>query len=128
MVTPSKSNGATCSVQPSEPPGNRDRSVQKITTEIYSLNKVEVCREIDRCRTTIGQLHDNIDAIDRELAEWAQRNINPAPPALDGLRPAALARHVLEMQQVYSWFPDRLDGRGEHEVSFAPEAVDRLRE
>jgi very-short-patch-repair endonuclease len=67
----------------------------------------------------------------RLIASWPIGRyaiINPASPALDGLRPAALAQHVLESQQAYSWFPDRLDGRDEHEVTFPTDAVDRLRE
>src|SRR4029077_4641741 len=97
-----------------------EQSVLKITTEITNLNKMEVRREIYRCRNTIDQLHNRIGAIDGELADWAHRNINPAPPALDGLRPAALVVHVLETQKVYSWFPDCLAGRAEYEIPFPP--------
>ena len=104
------------------------QSVEKITTEITNLSKADVRREIHRCRSAIDQLHERIGAIDRELADWAHRNINPAPPALDGLRPAALAQHVLESQKAYSWFPDRLDGRSEYDVSFSAQEVTRLRE
>ena len=105
-----------------------EQSVLKITTEITNLNKVEVRREIYRYQNTIDELHYRIGAIDRELAEWAHRNINPAPPTLDGLRPEALAQHVLETQKLYSWFPDRLDGRPEHEITFPADAVNQLRE
>lgn len=103
-----------------------EQSVSKITTEITNVNKAELRRDIDCSRRTIDQLHARIAEIDRELADWARRNIDPIPPALDGLRPEALARHVVEGQQVYSWFPDRLDGRPEHEITFSVDDVTRL--
>jgi very-short-patch-repair endonuclease len=127
---PAPVRGMTVSLLTSEREGLKqlEQSVLKITTEITNLNKAQVRSEIDRCRSTIDQLHDRIGAIDRELTDWAHRNINPAPSALDGLRPAALAQYVLESQQAYSWFPDRLDGRAEHEITFATDLVDQLRE
>lgn len=91
-------------------------NVSKITTEITNLNKAELRRDIDRSRQTIDQLHARIAGIDCELADWARRNIDPAPSTLDGLRPEALARHVLDGEQAYSWFPDKLDGRTEYEI------------
>jgi transcription elongation GreA/GreB family factor/very-short-patch-repair endonuclease len=127
---PASVQSMTVSLLTSEREGLKqlEQSVHKITTEISSLNKAEVRREIERCRGTIDRLHHGIGAIDRELAKWAHKNINPAPPALDGLRPEALAQHVLETQKAYSWFPDRLDGQTEHEITLAPDAVDQLRE
>ncbi|MDD5200921.1 MAG: AAA domain-containing protein [Terrimicrobiaceae bacterium] len=104
-----------------------EQSVSKITTEITNLNKADMRREIERCRKTIDQLHERIGTIDRELADWARRNIDPVPPALDGLQPAALAQHVVEGENMHAWFLDRLDGRPEHEATFAADNVARLR-
>jgi very-short-patch-repair endonuclease len=104
-----------------------EQSVSKIATEITNLNKADLRHEIEHCRRTIDQLHGRISEVDRELGEWAKRNIDPIPPELDGLRPAALAEHVLKGQEIHAWFPDRLDGRKEHEITFAAEDVERLR-
>jgi len=104
-----------------------EQNISKITTEITNLNKAELRRDIERSRHDINLLHARITEMDRELADWARRNIDPVPPALDGLRPAALAQHVVEGQQAYAWFPDRLDGRPEHEIAFPFEDVVRLR-
>jgi len=104
-----------------------EQSVSKITTEITNLNKADLRRDIERCRQTIDQLHARIGEIDRELGDWARRNIDPVPPALDGLRPAALAQHVLEGQEFHAWFPDRLDGRAAHEIAFAADDVAHVR-
>jgi very-short-patch-repair endonuclease len=104
-----------------------EQSVSKITTEITNLSKAEMRKEIDRCRRTIDQLHERIGSIDRELGDWARRNINPVPPGLDGLKPVALAQHVVEGEKMHSWFPDRLDGRPEHEITLTGDEVAHLR-
>jgi len=104
-----------------------EQSISKITSEITNLNKAQFQHDIDRSRQTIDELHARIAEIDRELADWARRNIDPVPTALDGLKPEALAQHVVEGQQAYLWFPDGLDGRPEHEIAFPPEDVTRLR-
>jgi very-short-patch-repair endonuclease len=105
-----------------------EQGVSKITSEITNLNKQDVRKEIERCQHRIDQLHQQITGVDRELADWAKKNINPAPPSLDELRPAELARHVLDAQQTYGWFPDDLDGRPEHEIQFNLTDVEKLRE
>lgn len=127
---PTPVQALTVSLLTSEREGLRqlEQSISKITSEITSLDKAEVRREIERSRRSIDDLHERIGEIDRELGDWAKRNINPAPVALDGLRPAALAQHVLDLEKVYSWFPDRLDGRSEHEIKICNTEVSRLRE
>ena len=104
-----------------------EQNISKITSEITNLNKVELRRDIERSRKTIDQLHSRITNLDCELADWARLNIDPVPSALDGLRPEDLARHVVEGQQAYSWFPDQLDGRPEHEIVFPLDDITRLR-
>lgn len=105
-----------------------EQSVSKITTEITSLNPGEVQKEIGRCRSRIDQLHQRITDIDRELGDWAKKNIDSAPVSLGGLKPAEMARCVVEMAATYQWFPDALDGRPAHEPSFSHDDINGLRE
>ena len=105
-----------------------EQSVSKITTEITNLNKADVRRSIEQCQREIDQIHERIADIDRELADWARKNIHPAPPELDGLRPAELARHVIAAEQEFAWFPDRLDESAQHEMRFRTADVEELRE
>jgi very-short-patch-repair endonuclease len=105
-----------------------EQSVSKITTEITSLNPGEVQKEIGRCRSRIDQLHQRITDIDRELGDWAKKNIDSAPASLGGLKPAEMARCVVEMAATYQWFPDALDSRPAHEPSFSHDDINGLRE
>ena len=105
-----------------------EQSVSKITTEITSLNPSEVQKEIGRCRSRIDQLHQRITDIDRELGDWAKKNIDSAPASLGGLKPAEMARCVVEMAATYQWFPDALDSRAAHEPSFSHDDINGLRE
>ncbi len=120
----------TVSILTSERDGLKqlEQSVSKITTEITNLNTSDVQKEIGRHRSRIDLLHQRITDIDRELGDWAKKNIDPAPASLGGLKPAEMARCVVELATQHQWFPDALDSRPEHEPTFSPEEIHRLRE
>lgn len=105
-----------------------EQSVTKITTEIANLNRGDVNEAIDRHRKRIDQLHQRLTDIDRELAGWAKKNIDAAPAALDGLKPAEMALHVVQAAEHYQWFPDALDSRVEHEPSLSDDDMVALRD
>ena len=103
-----------------------EQGITNITTEISSLNPQDVHRQIDRLHSRIGRLHQNIAGIDRELANWAKKNMDISPPSLGGLKPAEMAKAVIEQTLEHEWFPDSLDGRSEHEPRFRESDMDSL--
>ena len=105
-----------------------EQSISKITTEITGLNKTQLRSDIQQSRRDIDRLHERLAGIDRELADWARKNINPAPPALGGLKPAELAQHVVAAQEEFAWFPDELTDCLEHQPNFDSSAIDSVRE
>ena len=105
-----------------------EQSISKITTEITGLNKTQLRSDIQQSRSDIDRLHERLAGIDRELADWARKNINPAPPALGGLKPAELAQHVVAAQEEFAWFPDELTDCLEHQPNFDSSAIDSVRE
>lgn len=119
----------TVSLLTSERDGLRqlEQSIRDITSNVADLDKVRLLREIDESRRAIDDLHGRIAMVDRELGDWAIKNIDPVPPTLDGLRPTALAQHVLEHQAVHAWFPDRLGSKQSHETIFSLNEVVELR-
>jgi very-short-patch-repair endonuclease len=100
--------------------------VTKITTEIATLDTDDVRRQITRVEARIGQLHQKLQEIDRQLISWAKKNIDEVPYSLGGLRPAQLASIVVEEAAVHEWFPDSLDSRSEHELTIDDADVDAL--
>ena len=105
-----------------------EQSISKITTEITGLNKTQLRSDIQQSRSDIDRLHERLAGIDRELAGWARKNINPAPPTLGGLKPAELAQHVVAAQEEFAWFPDELTDCLEHQPNFDSSAIDSVRE
>ncbi len=105
-----------------------EQSVAKICTEITTLNPAELSKEISRNQLRIDQIHQKINDIDRQLAAWAKKNIDPAPGSLGGMKPAEMARVVVEQAASYEWFPDALDSRPEHDAEFSTENVAALRQ
>lgn len=104
-----------------------EQSVSKITTEITNLNPAEVQKDIGRHRSRIDLLHQRITDIDRELGAWAKKNIDPAPASLGGLKPAEMARCVVEQAAQHQWFPDALNSSPAHEPVFSPDDINDLR-
>ena len=96
-----------------------EQGIANITTEVTTLNPQEVRRQIDRLHSRIGQLHQGIAEIDRELASWAKKNMDEAPGSLGGLKPAEMAKAVIEQTSAHEWFPDPLDSRPAHEITFS---------
>lgn len=127
---PEQVRNLTVSLLTSERDGLRqlEQSVTKITSEITNLNKEETQKEIARYRTRIDQTHQRLTDIDRELADWAKKNIESAPASLDGLKPAEMAVRVIESAGLYTWFPDNVDSRPEHEPMISEDDISRLRE
>lgn len=103
-----------------------EQGIANITTEVTTLNPQDVSRQIDRLHSRIGKLHQGIAEIDRELASWAKKNIDEAPGSLGGLKPAEMAKAVLEQTIAHEWFPDALDSRSEHEVTFSDIDIEAL--
>ena len=103
-----------------------EQGIANITTEVSTLNPQDVRRQIDRLHSRIGQLHQGIAEIDRELASWAKKNIDGAPGSLGGLKPTEMAKAVLDQTSTHEWFPDPLDSRPEHEVTFTDADVAEL--
>lgn len=118
---PSAIQDLTVSLLTSERDGLKqlEQGIANITTEVTTLNPKEVRLQIDRLHSRIGQLHQGIAEIDRELASWAKKNMDDAPGSLGGLKPAEIAKAVLEQTNAHEWFPDPLDSRPEHEITFS---------
>jgi hypothetical protein len=105
-----------------------EQSVSKITTEITTLNPVETKRQIDLLQARIEQIHQRIRGIDRELAGWAKKNIDPSPASIGGKQPTELALEVVETASRFEWFSDELDSRPEHEPAFTRDDISSLNE
>ncbi|MGH8092261.1 MAG: AAA domain-containing protein [Chthoniobacterales bacterium] len=103
-----------------------EQSVRRITDEVSYLNKDEKREEIRRIEHKIDRQHQQIAAIDRDLAEWARCNTTPAPPSLGGVAPEELARRVVAGVERYAWFPDALRETPEHEPQFCNEDIATL--
>jgi very-short-patch-repair endonuclease len=105
-----------------------EQSVSKITTEITTLDPGETKRQIDLLKSRIEQIHQRIRGIDRELAGWAKKNIDPAPASIGAKQPTELALEVVETASRFEWFTDELDSRPEHEAAFTREDMSFLKE
>ena len=103
-----------------------EQSVTRISDEVSHLNKDDKREEIRRIERKIDRHHQQIAAIDHDLAEWARCNTTPAPALLGGIAPEELARKVVAGAERNSWFPDALREAPEHEPQFGDEDIGKL--
>ena len=95
-----------------------EKTVKNINAKLTTLRSSQLKAEIATRDNEIEGLHQKISSIDSMLRAWARKNTEPAPNSIGGLSPEALARDVCASEDKYSWFPDQLDDRVEHEPAF----------
>lgn len=105
-----------------------ERSVREIGDRTGSFRNDEEAKKITTLEKQIDACHRQIVTIDRELAEWASRNLQPVPAALGSVLPEDLARDVVKSAEAYKWFPDDLDEREEHEPPLDEAEIRALRD
>ena len=103
-------------------------AIQKIASEIQSLDRTATARAIGHLTDSIDALHGRLAVIDHKMGEWARLNL--AKIMLDGeeVAPQDAAREVVENQRLFDWIPDSLGIGPEFAPQFADTDVMRLRE
>ena len=52
-----------------------EHAIQKIASEVQSLDRTRTARAISHLEETIDALHGKLVVVDREIGEWARRNL-----------------------------------------------------
>lgn len=105
-----------------------EKAVNHINSKRSHLQPRILRRAIETGGDEIERLHQKIASIDSDLREWARKNTSPAPESVGGMEPESLAREIIDSENEYSWFPDMLDARDEHEISFTSQEIVELRD
>lgn len=102
-------------------------AIQKIAAGVQSLDRHATARAISQLEETIDALHGKLARIDRDMAEWARKNLERITLDNEEIDPQDAAREVVEGAGQYEWIPDALGVGPEFAPRISNEDVIRLR-
>ena len=95
-------------------------AIQKIASEVQTIDRKATGRDIQHLQETIDALHSRLARLTSELEGWAQRNLQQISMDDDQILPQDAAHEVVSHLQDSEWIPDSL-GIGQ---DFTPQFVD----
>ena len=105
-----------------------EHAISKIASEVQSLDRSRMAREITHLQESIDACHATLARIDRKIADWAKRNLEKITLETEEIDPQDAARQVVENTGQFEWIPDELGVAPEFAPRFSDEDVSRLRD
>ncbi len=97
-----------------------EHAIQKIASEVQSLDRNSTSRSIKHLEESIDSLHGKLGVIDRKIGDWAKRNLAKVVLETDEVDPQDAANEVVRNAGQFEWLPDLLGT----ELDFAPQFSD----
>ena len=105
-----------------------EHAIQKIASEVQSLDRGSTARAINHLEETIDALHGKLASIDRKIGDWGKRNLDKVTLDIEEIEPQDAAREVVDSVGEFEWIPDALGINPEFAPQFSDADVVRLRE
>lgn len=105
-----------------------ENSIQKIASEMQSLDAVGLSRDIARLDETITAFHARLKRIDTDLGRWAKLNLSRIEMEGECIAPQDAAVEVSQRKGRFEWIPDALGVGPQYAPRFSGEDIARLRE
>jgi very-short-patch-repair endonuclease/phosphopantetheinyl transferase (holo-ACP synthase)/DNA-directed RNA polymerase subunit L len=105
-----------------------EHAIQKIASEVQSLDRGSTARTISHLEEFIDALHGKLAGIDRKIGEWAKRNLAKITLETEQIDPQDAAREVVGNVGQLEWITDALGITPEFSPQFSDADVVRLRE
>lgn len=104
-----------------------ENAINKISAEIQRIDRTAYKRDIAQIDGQIDSLHASLAKVDRQIAGWAERNLQSIDLDGEQLKPAEAANEVVLHQEDIEWFPDALSIGTDCKPQFANADVVELR-
>ncbi len=105
-----------------------EHSINKIASEVQSLDRSGTSREIAHIQGMIDSLHSRMAYLDRKIGDWARRNLTKISLDEESLDPQDAARELVRGIGEFEWLPDSLGIGTEFATKFSDSDVVLLRE
>ena len=105
-----------------------EHSINKIASDIQSIDREREQRDITALEETIDNLHRRLASIDHTIEDWARRNLDFIN--IDGreINPVDAAREVVEHAETIDWLTDNITVAPEHAPPLSDVDIVHLRE
>jgi very-short-patch-repair endonuclease len=105
-----------------------EHAIQRIASEVQSLDRTSTRKEIACLDRDIDSLHSQLAATDRDIDHWAAFNL--ASISIDGeaISPLEAAREVIQAGNSYDWLTDDLTVNEKNRPQFGRDDIVRLRD
>ena len=103
-------------------------AIQKISAEVQRIDRSLYKREISQIDDEINTLHGQMASADREITQWAERNLSDLEIDGERLSPTHAALQVATAQDEINGFADQIGIGDEHRPRFALQDIIALRE
>jgi len=105
-----------------------EHSIQKIATEVQSLDALAFGRDIARLEETIDAFHGRLKRIDTDLGRWAKLNLSRIALGGESIDPQDAAAEVVQKTGEFEWIADALGVGPQYAPRFTGDDIARLRE
>ena len=103
-----------------------DYAISKIASEIQTIDRITYKKEIDLLEQSIDSLHAQLSGIDRQISNWAKKNLEPIVIDEIEYSPVKAAQEVVSGEGHYEWLEDEINL--ENKPLFNNFDISRLRE
>ncbi len=103
-----------------------EHAITRIASEIQSIDKTVYKKDITLLEQNVDGLHATLARVDRNILEWAKKNIDPIIIDKDSITPTDAAEEVVKGAGQYEWLEDKL--LPDNTALFNNKDIARLRE
>lgn len=104
-----------------------EEAVSKIASEVQNINRKELNDEISFLERHIDFCHASISGIDRQIKEWAIKNLTKIDLENEECEPAVVAKEIILSEHLIGWFDDSIDISEKYNPLFSDEDILQLR-
>ncbi|MFA5984027.1 MAG: AAA domain-containing protein [Methylococcaceae bacterium] len=103
-------------------------AITKIASEVQRIDCYSLAREISQVEQKIDLLHAKLANIDRNIANWADKNLKPINLDGEQIHPEVAAQEVIKGVGNYEWLSDKISVSSQCSPQFNDAEIVSLRE
>jgi very-short-patch-repair endonuclease len=105
-----------------------EHAIQRIASEVQSIDRPSTTRTIRHLEDQIDQLHARLVRVDLKVSEWAKRNLSKIMIDNEQIDAQEAAREITGQTETFDWLPDTLGIGEEFDPQFGDADIVRLRD
>lgn len=102
-------------------------SIQKIASEVQSLDRTATSKEIRHLEESIDALHGQLAKVDWDISIWAKKNLNKIIIDSTEIDPVDAAKELVSNQGTFEFMPDSINIADKFEPRFNDQDIRDLR-